>query len=390
MTEPTKYLLDENAIPAAWYNIQADLPSPPPPVLHPGTLQPIGPDDPRAAVPDGAHRAGGVHRARDRGPGAGARGVPRMAPDPALSRPPARAGARHSRAHLLQVRGREPHRQPQAEHRGRAGVLQPAGGGLAPRHGDRGRAVGLVARLRRRALRPGGQGVHGAGQLRPEAVPQGDDGDLRRDLRREPERGDQRGARDPRRAPGQHRQPRHRDQRGGGGRGDARGHQVLARKRAQPRAHAPERDRSGGARAARARRRLPRRGRGVHRRRQQLRGRRVPVHRREAARGPGRAGGGGGAGGVPVAHPGEVCIRLRRHREDDAAGEDAHPGLGLRALGLPRRGLALPWHGAAGEPLRGARSGRAGCVHAGRMLRGRRRVRPGPRASSPLPRRPTP
>ena len=45
MTEPTKYLLDENAIPSAWYNIQADLPSPPPPVLHPGTLQPIGPDD---------------------------------------------------------------------------------------------------------------------------------------------------------------------------------------------------------------------------------------------------------------------------------------------------------------------------------------------------------
>ena len=45
MTEPTKYLLDENAIPSAWYNIQADLPSPAPPVLHPGTLQPVGPDD---------------------------------------------------------------------------------------------------------------------------------------------------------------------------------------------------------------------------------------------------------------------------------------------------------------------------------------------------------
>ena len=45
MTEPTKYLLDENAIPSAWYNLQADLPSPPPPVLHPGTLQPVGPDD---------------------------------------------------------------------------------------------------------------------------------------------------------------------------------------------------------------------------------------------------------------------------------------------------------------------------------------------------------
>ena len=45
MTEPLKYLLDEDAIPASWYNLQADLPSPLPPVLHPGTLDPIGPDD---------------------------------------------------------------------------------------------------------------------------------------------------------------------------------------------------------------------------------------------------------------------------------------------------------------------------------------------------------
>ncbi|MCS7039253.1 MAG: TrpB-like pyridoxal phosphate-dependent enzyme, partial [Caldilineales bacterium] len=32
-------------IPQAWYNIQPDLPGPLPPVIHPGTLQPIGPDD---------------------------------------------------------------------------------------------------------------------------------------------------------------------------------------------------------------------------------------------------------------------------------------------------------------------------------------------------------
>lgn len=40
-----KYLLAEDQMPAAWYNIQADLPVPPPPVLHPGTGQPIGPQD---------------------------------------------------------------------------------------------------------------------------------------------------------------------------------------------------------------------------------------------------------------------------------------------------------------------------------------------------------
>jgi tryptophan synthase beta chain len=43
--ETTRYLLPEEAIPATWYNVVADLPTPPPPVLHPGTHQPIGPDD---------------------------------------------------------------------------------------------------------------------------------------------------------------------------------------------------------------------------------------------------------------------------------------------------------------------------------------------------------
>jgi tryptophan synthase beta chain len=41
----TKFLLDESEIPTHWYNIVADLPKPPPPVLHPGTGQPIGPAD---------------------------------------------------------------------------------------------------------------------------------------------------------------------------------------------------------------------------------------------------------------------------------------------------------------------------------------------------------
>jgi tryptophan synthase beta chain len=45
MTEPTKYLLPEERIPRHWYNLQADLPRPLPPVLHPGTMQPVGPDD---------------------------------------------------------------------------------------------------------------------------------------------------------------------------------------------------------------------------------------------------------------------------------------------------------------------------------------------------------
>ena len=45
MSDSIKYTLDERDIPRSWYNIVADLPGPPPPVLHPGTQQPIGPDD---------------------------------------------------------------------------------------------------------------------------------------------------------------------------------------------------------------------------------------------------------------------------------------------------------------------------------------------------------
>jgi tryptophan synthase beta chain len=51
MTQPAthadriKYTLDEADLPRQWYNIQADLQTPLPPVLHPGTGQPIGPQD---------------------------------------------------------------------------------------------------------------------------------------------------------------------------------------------------------------------------------------------------------------------------------------------------------------------------------------------------------
>ncbi|MDE0644531.1 MAG: TrpB-like pyridoxal phosphate-dependent enzyme [bacterium] len=45
MTVPTKILLEESELPTHWYNIIPDLPSPPPPVLHPGTLEPVGLDD---------------------------------------------------------------------------------------------------------------------------------------------------------------------------------------------------------------------------------------------------------------------------------------------------------------------------------------------------------
>jgi len=45
MSETVKYLLDESRLPKVWYNIAADLPKPMDPPLHPGTGQPLGPDD---------------------------------------------------------------------------------------------------------------------------------------------------------------------------------------------------------------------------------------------------------------------------------------------------------------------------------------------------------
>jgi tryptophan synthase beta chain len=43
--EQVKYILDEKEIPQYWYNIQADLPKPLPPSLHPGTKKPLTPED---------------------------------------------------------------------------------------------------------------------------------------------------------------------------------------------------------------------------------------------------------------------------------------------------------------------------------------------------------
>jgi tryptophan synthase beta chain len=40
-----KYVLQESEMPRQWYNVIPDLPAPPPPPLHPGTGQPVGPDD---------------------------------------------------------------------------------------------------------------------------------------------------------------------------------------------------------------------------------------------------------------------------------------------------------------------------------------------------------
>ena len=44
MSDQTRFLLNESDLPKAWYNINADMPVPPAPILNPQTLEPITPD----------------------------------------------------------------------------------------------------------------------------------------------------------------------------------------------------------------------------------------------------------------------------------------------------------------------------------------------------------
>lgn len=52
MSDTVKYLLDETRMPRSWYNLAADLPTAAPPVLHPGTLQPVTASDLQPLFPD--------------------------------------------------------------------------------------------------------------------------------------------------------------------------------------------------------------------------------------------------------------------------------------------------------------------------------------------------
>ena len=198
----TKIQLPESEIPTRWYNIASDMPNRPQPVLHPGTGEPVGPGRPRAALPDGADPPGGEHRCRGRDPGRGARHLQALAADAALSRRATGARDRHEVTDLLQVRGRQSGWEPQAEHRGRAGLLQQGGGPHAPLDRDRRRPVGQRARLCVQARRARVQGLHGQGLVRAEAVSALADARLGLGGRGQPVRGDRSRPQGARGAPG--------------------------------------------------------------------------------------------------------------------------------------------------------------------------------------------
>ena len=286
MSDSVKYLLDETQIPKRWYNLTADLPSPPPPVLHPGTLQPVGPDDLAPLFPMSLIMQEVAHRARDRdsrsrsatstGNGARARCFARAASRQAL----ADAGA-----HLLQVRGREPGRQPQAEHGGRAGVLQQgsrrharSAPKPAPASGDR--------RSRSRARCSASRFTSSWCACRTTRSPTGARSwrRLARAASRAPRSETSFGRQVLASHARQQRQPRHRDLRGGRSRRRPRRHQLRARLGAESCAAASDGHRPGSDRADGDGQRLPGHRRRLHGRRVELRRHRLPVHRRATAR----------------------------------------------------------------------------------------------------------
>ena len=247
--QTTKYLLSEDAIPTHWVNLLPDLPGAAAAAAEPADGRARRPGRPDADLPDGADRPGGLDGAGDPDPGRRPRRLPAVAADAAVPRAPARAGARHPRAHLLQVRGHVAGRP----HKPNTAVPQ-AYENAAGRHQealdrDRRGPVGLGARVRLHAVRARVRGLHGRLELRPEALPPLDDADVGRDrapLAERPHRGRALAGVAPDRLAGD------RDLRGGRGRRPGPGVQLLARLGAQPRAPAPDRDRPGGDGAARA------------------------------------------------------------------------------------------------------------------------------------------
>ena len=279
MSDQLKYVLDETQIPKTWYNLAADLPQPLPPVLHPGTKQPVGPADLEPLFPmalilqevsaertiDIPEPIRDVYRMWRPSPLIRARRLERALDTPAKI--------------YFKYEGVSPagsHKPntavPQAWYNKEQGVTRLS---TETGAGQWGSALG-VCRL---AVRPRGHCLSGPRLLRPETLSPRADGNLWRALHRLAVEGDRFRARNPRQEPRQSGLARHRHFRGRGDGGQGPGGEILARLGAQPRAPASDRQRAGGDQAVRDGGRRPRRGDRLHRRRLELRRARLPVPR---------------------------------------------------------------------------------------------------------------
>ena len=194
----TKFNLEEEDMPRAWYNIQADLPTPAPAGAAPRHGPTHRPRRPGAPLPDGDHQAGGQPGALHRHPRRGAGDVYRLwRPTPLY------------RAHRLEKALDTPARifykyegvSPVGSHKPNTAVAQAyynkAEGVKAARHRDGRGAVGQRAGHGDADVRAGMHGLHGQGVVLPEAVSPLAHGAVRGAGHPQPQQRDQRRARHP-------------------------------------------------------------------------------------------------------------------------------------------------------------------------------------------------
>ena len=390
MAERTKYILDESEMPSAWYNIIADLPEPPPPPLHPGTHQPLGPDDLAPLFPMALI---GQEVSGDRYidiPGAVLDVYRMWRPTPLY------------RAHRLEKALDTPARiyykyegvSPAGSHKPNTAVPQAyynAQEGTKRITTETGAGQwGSALALACAPVRAGVRGVAGARLLRPEAIPADHDGDLGGDRASQPVRAHRGRPQDPRRAT-----PTRTGSLGiaiseavEAAASDPR-HPLRAGQRAQPRADAPDSDRRGGAAQLDRSARPPTCWSAAP----------AAAPTSPACPSPSCARSWPGKmdpaircvepAACPSLTKGVYALRLRRHHRDDAAGQDAHPRARLHPRADPRRRAALPRHVAAGLPPLRAGADRGRGDRAGGVLRARPCSSPAAEGIIPAP-EPTP
>ena len=169
----TRWTLPPDKIPTAWFNVAPHLTSPPQPPLHPGTREPIGPDDlaplfPMALIGQEVSAEPWID-------------VPGEVLDILrLWRPtPLVRAVRLEKALGTPARiyFKDESVSPAGSHKPNTAVPQAfynaTGGHHAADHRDGRRAVGHRAGVRVRAVRPGPEGLHGPRVLRAEALPAG-------------------------------------------------------------------------------------------------------------------------------------------------------------------------------------------------------------------------
>ena len=189
MDRQVKYVLQESEMPRQWYNVIPDLPAPPPPPLHPGTGQPVGPDDlaplfPMALIAQEVSRRAAHRRSPTTCSTCTGCGGRRRCTGP--------GGWRRTWAPRRRIYYKYEGGSPAGSHKPNTAVPQAyynAAEGVTKLTTETGAGQwGSALAFACAAVRPRARGLDGARVLRPEALPQDADGDLRRDGAPEPVR----------------------------------------------------------------------------------------------------------------------------------------------------------------------------------------------------------